>query len=87
MVAAGHVHRSVLTQFAGIPATICPAPNDAVDLDLGHAGEPSFRIEPPALHLHAWFDGTEYGNLVTHLVGIGEFRGAVPLLRCERQLL
>ena len=25
LVAAGHVHRATLTQFAGCPATICPA--------------------------------------------------------------
>ena len=26
LIAAGHVHRAVLTLFAGVPATICPAP-------------------------------------------------------------
>jgi 3',5'-cyclic AMP phosphodiesterase CpdA len=87
MVAAGHVHRSVLTQFAGVPATICPAPNHAVDLDLGRLGEPSFRIEPPGFHLHAWFDDDASGRLVTHLVGIGEFRGPYPFFDAQGHLL
>src|ERR1700719_587457 len=50
LIAAGHVHRAILTMFAGIPSTICPAPNHAVDLDLDHLREPSFRVEPPAFH-------------------------------------
>jgi len=39
------------------PTTICPAPNHAVDLDLEHLREPSFKVEPPAFHLHNWFPG------------------------------
>ncbi|WP_022721366.1 phosphodiesterase, partial [Rhodopseudomonas sp. B29] len=34
LVAAGHIHRAVVTTFAGTVATICPAPNHAVALDL-----------------------------------------------------
>ena len=37
LVATGHVHRATLTMFAGVPTTICPAPNHAVDLDLARA--------------------------------------------------
>lgn len=39
---------------------------------------PSFTIEPPALHLHAWFPGDRFGTVVTHLVPIGEFEGPYP---------
>lgn len=87
MIAAGHVHRAVVTQFAGLPATICPAPNHAVDLDLGHAREPSFRLEPPAFHLHAWFEGNPYGTVATHLVGIGDFAGPHPFFDKSGNLL
>ncbi len=87
LVAAGHVHRVVLTEFAGVPATICPAPNHAVDLDLGHAREPSFRIEPPGLHLHAWFAGEKYGRVVTHFVPIGDFAGPHPFFGADGKLL
>ena len=72
LIAAGHVHRTALTMFAGIPATICPAPNHAVVLDLEERYAPSLMLEPPAFHLHAWFAGDEHGELVTHVVPVGD---------------
>lgn len=87
LVAAGHVHRAVMTLFGGVPATICPAPNHAVDLDLGEMRPPSFRIEPAAFHLHAWFPGDGFGHVVTHLVPIGEFDGPHPFFGGDGKLL
>jgi 3',5'-cyclic-AMP phosphodiesterase len=87
LVAAGHVHRSVLTSFAGIAATICPAPNHAVALDLEERMPPSLTIEPPAFHLHVWFEGGGFDNLVTHTVPIGEFAGPHPFFDSEGRLL
>jgi 3',5'-cyclic AMP phosphodiesterase CpdA len=87
LVATGHVHRATLTTFAGIPCTICPAPNHAVDLDLGHLRRPSFRIEPPAFHLHVWFPDQGAGHLVTHQVPIGEFDGPHPFFAANGKLL
>jgi Icc protein len=87
LVAAGHVHRATLTMFAGVPTTICPAPNHAVDLDLAELREPSFRIEPPAFHLHAWFPGEGFGSLVTHQVPIGQFDGPHPFFGPDGKLL
>ena len=78
MIAAGHVHRAVHTLFAGVPASICPAPNHAVALDLAPDPVPSLIIEPPGFHLHAWFEGEGYGNVVTHFVPIGSFGGPQP---------
>lgn len=78
LVAAGHVHRATLTQFVGIPATICPAPNHAVVLDLEKNLPPSLKVEPPAFHLHIWFAGEDFGDLVTHHVPIGDFPGPFP---------
>jgi 3',5'-cyclic-AMP phosphodiesterase len=78
LMAAGHVHRATLTQFAGVPATICPAPNHAVALDLAESLPPSFKVEPPAFHLHVWFPGPHFGDLVTHHVPIGDFPGPYP---------
>jgi 3',5'-cyclic-AMP phosphodiesterase len=75
LVAAGHVHRATLTSFAGVAATICPAPNHAVALDLDARLPPSFTIEPPAFHLHVWSPGEEFGTIVTHWVPIGDFDG------------
>jgi 3',5'-cyclic AMP phosphodiesterase CpdA len=87
LVASGHVHRATLTTFAGVACTICPAPNHAVDLDLGHLREPSFNVEPPAFHLHTWFSGEAFGRIVTHQVPIGSFDGPHPFFGPDGKLL
>ena len=87
LVAAGHVHRATLATFAGIAATICPAPSHAVALDLEARLPPSLRVEPPAFHLHVWFSGEEYGNVVTHHVPIGDFDGPHPFFARNGKLL
>jgi 3',5'-cyclic-AMP phosphodiesterase len=87
IVATGHVHRATLTMFAGRPCTICPAPNHAVDLDLGELRAPSFKVEPPAFHLHIWFEGEGFGQLVTHQVPIGAFDGPHPFFGPDGKLL
>ena len=85
LVATGHVHRAALTMFAGVPATICPAPNHAVDLDLAELRGPSFKVEPPAFHLHTWFP--REGSLVTHQLPIGQFDGPHPFFGPDGKLL
>jgi 3',5'-cyclic AMP phosphodiesterase CpdA len=87
LIATGHVHRATLTMFAGVPTTICPAPNHAVDLDLAQLREPSFKVEPPAFHLHGWFPGEDFGTVVTHHVPIGEFDGPHPFFGADGKLL
>lgn len=87
IVATGHIHRAALTMFAGVPCTICPAPNHAVDLDLAKLRAPSFRVEQPAFHLHTWFEGESFGQLVTHQVPIGEFDGPHPFFGPDGKLL
>jgi Icc protein len=87
LVAAGHVHRAALTTFARAAATICPAPNHAVALDLDTRLPPSFNIEPPAFHLHAWFAGDDFGTVVTHTVPIGCFDGPHPFHGPDGRLL
>jgi 3',5'-cyclic-AMP phosphodiesterase len=86
-IATGHVHRATLTMFAGVATTICPAANHAVDLDLAELREPSFKVEPPAFHLHAWFPGEGFGRLVTHQVPIGNFDGPHPFFGADGKLL
>jgi 3',5'-cyclic-AMP phosphodiesterase len=87
LIAAGHVHRATLATFAGVPATICPAPNHAVALDLEAKYPPSFKIEPPGFHLHAWFCGGDHGHVVTHFVPIGDFDGPHPFFGPDGRLL
>lgn len=86
LLATGHVHRAALTMFAGVPTTICPAPNHAVDLDLAELREPSFKIEPPAFHLHSWFPGEGVGTIVTHQIPIGSFGGPHPFFGPDGKL-
>ena len=87
LIGCGHVHRATLTRFAGVLCTICPAPNHAVDLDLAERQPPSFRIEPPAFHLHAWFPGAAFGTLVTHQIPIGDFGGPHPFFNADGTLI
>jgi 3',5'-cyclic-AMP phosphodiesterase len=87
LIAVGHVHRATLTIFAGVPTTICPVPNHAVDLDLAELREPSFKVEPPAFHLHSWFPGDGFGSVVTHQVPIGDFDGPHPFFGPDGKLL
>jgi 3',5'-cyclic-AMP phosphodiesterase len=87
LIATGHVHRATLAMFAGVPTTICPAPNHAVDLDLAHLREPSFKVEPPAFHLHCWYPGEGFGSVVTHQVPIGHFDGPHPFFGKDGKLL
>jgi 3',5'-cyclic-AMP phosphodiesterase len=87
LVATGHVHRAALTMFAGVACTICPAPNHAVDLDLGQLRAPSFKLEPPAFHLHTWLPGDGFGSVVTHQVPIGTFDGPHPFFGPDGKLL
>ena len=75
LVATGHVHRAAQTVFAGISATICPAGEQAVTLEFEPRWPEVFKIEPPAFHLHVWLPGEGFGNVVTHVVPIGEFPG------------
>jgi 3',5'-cyclic-AMP phosphodiesterase len=87
LIATGHVHRATLTIFGGVPTTICPAPNHAVDLDLAELRQPSFTLEPPAFHLHTWFPGEGIGTVVTHQVPIGTFDGPHPFFAPDGRLL
>jgi 3',5'-cyclic-AMP phosphodiesterase len=87
LIAAGHVHRATLAMFGGVPTTICPAPNHAVDLDLAELRKPSFKVEPPAFHLHCWYPGEGFGSVVTHQVPIGHFDGPHPFFGPDGKLL
>jgi hypothetical protein len=48
---------------------------------------PSFKVEPPAFHLHTWFSGERFGDLITHHVPIGDFPGPFPFFGRDGRLL
>jgi 3',5'-cyclic AMP phosphodiesterase CpdA len=74
-VICGHVHRAIQMRFAGTIASICPGTAQQVTLDLRPEAPPSFHLEPPSFHLHAWIEGT---GLVTHQAFIGRAPGPYP---------
>jgi len=57
------------------------------DLDLAELRDPSFKVEPPAFHLHSWFPGEWFGTVVTHQVPIGTFDGPHPFFGPDGKLL
>jgi 3',5'-cyclic AMP phosphodiesterase CpdA len=61
----GHVHRPIVTRFAGTIAVTAPSVAHQIALDF-RRGEPArFTFEPPAFLLHAW---TPDSGVVTHTV-------------------
>lgn len=73
-VIAGHLHRPIISRFAGTTASVCPSCAHQVALDLSPDGADHFVLEPPAFQLHLL---TTRG-LVTHTSYIGEFPGPYP---------
>lgn len=82
-VVCGHVHRAVSATFAGVAATIAPAPAHSVSLSLDPAAPPTFHMEPPSLALHV----LEEGRLVTHRSFIGSFPGPYPFFDASGRMI
>lgn len=51
-LACGHVHRSVFTQWNGIPACICPSPAHQIHLDTNSHAPLAWTLEPGGFLLH-----------------------------------
>jgi len=78
-LACGHVHRTVVTTFAGRAASIARSTAHSVSLALGADAAPSFHMEPVGLHLHAWRpEPGPHGSLVTHVASVGAHAGPYP---------
>ncbi|HHY49521.1 MAG TPA: hypothetical protein GYA10_07220 [Alphaproteobacteria bacterium] len=65
LIAAGHGHRPVFTEFIDIPAVMCPSLSKANVLEFGDATAPPF--DPPGLLLHI----VEENRVMSHLVALG----------------
>lgn len=63
-LASGHVHRSVFTRWAGLPACICPSPAHQIHLDMNNNAPVSWTLEAGGFLLHR----VEDGILTTHVV-------------------
>ncbi len=77
-VLCGHLHRTMITRFAGTIASVCTS--TAHQLVLAAHPPLLFTLEPPALHLHRW-DGQ---RLITDVVPIDGDRRAYPFRRDGR---
>ncbi len=87
-VVSGHVHRSIVTTFAGRTASIAPSTAHAVSLDLDPEGPPAFHMEPPGHHLHVvTAGGGTHGRVVTHRVPIGSYAGPFPFFGPDGRLI
>ncbi len=64
-VSCGHVHRTIVTEFAGRPLLVCPSTNSALRLDLrAERGLPvEFAEQPLGFAVHALVEG----RLVSHV--------------------
>lgn len=69
-LACGHVHRSVFTQWAGIPACICPSPAHQIHLDTRPGSPLAWTLEPGGFLLHLFSEE----RLSTHVAN-----GPAPL--------
>lgn len=66
----GHVHRNIVSLFAGVMCQIAPGTSHAVTMDL-RAGAPNcLTVEPGGFLLHEL-----RGGLVSHHIPIGQFDG------------
>ena len=74
-VLCGHVHRLMISRFAGTLLVTAPSTASAIALRIAPDAEPASYLEPPAFLLHRWTAGA---GLVTHLVPIGSFPGPLP---------
>ncbi|MEO1489926.1 MAG: phosphodiesterase [Pseudomonadota bacterium] len=74
-IACGHLHRPLLTMFAGKPLSVTPAVAPAVTLDMRpldfhHSDDRGIvDAEPPSYSLHYWHDG----HMVTHFQPVGDW--------------
>ncbi|MFT4581192.1 MAG: Icc protein [Gammaproteobacteria bacterium] len=64
-VLSGHLHRPVVTQFAGTVASVCPSTAQQLALDLPPTRRLATVMDPPAATLLLWDESS--GSLVHHL--------------------
>lgn len=75
-ILCGHVHRTVIGSFKGIPARIAPSCAHAVALDLTADGPARLVMEPPGIALHH----IDADRLVSHVSPVGGFGGQHPFV-------
>ena len=75
----GHMHRPIVTQWAGCLALTAPAVSMQIDLDLSPEGGDTFRMETPGYLLHHW-DGETLNAHVCQIPCAPTFSGPHPFV-------
>jgi len=73
-IACGHMHRPILTRWAGTIALTSPSTAHQLTLDLRPGVAETFSLEPPGFALHVW-DGA---GLISHFAAVEEAAGPYP---------
>ncbi|GGF49012.1 3',5'-cyclic adenosine monophosphate phosphodiesterase CpdA [Azorhizobium oxalatiphilum] len=79
----GHVHRTIVTNFAGRPCRIAPSTAHAVSFALAKDAPASFHMEPPAVSLHLY----EPGRVVSHTCFVSPYDGPYPFFDTSNRLM
>ena len=74
-VICGHLHRTIYSRVGGAVVSTAPSPAHQVCLDLAPDAAPTWILEPPGFHLHAW---SSPGRMVSHVAAVGRFDGPHP---------
>lgn len=71
-ILCGHLHRTILTRWAGRIASTAPSTAHQIVLNLAPDSPMQFAMEPPGYQLHL---ASPSGGVVTHTVAVGAFQG------------
>lgn len=58
-IVCGHIHRSIHTRWAGTAAAVAPSVVFQMALELRDGAPSAYVLEPPAISLYLWRDGTD----------------------------
>lgn len=75
----GHMHRAIVTQWAGVVALTAPSASMQIDLDLSQEGGDAFVMEAPGYLLHDWCNGM-WNTHVCQIYGTPTYDGPYRFL-------
>lgn len=75
----GHMHRPIVTQWAGSIALTAPSIAMQIELDLSERGGDTFRMETPGYLIHHWEQGT-WNSHVCQIACVADFSGPHPFI-------
>lgn len=73
-ILTGHVHRLIVSAFAGTSVMIVPGVSHQVELNLDPAARAQIVLEPPAYGIHTWVRS----GLVSHMAYVESYPGPYP---------